>query len=256
MDVEIHFKLSIILLPYAVIFKKLNVIYGMSYFDFFHKINKPNIIFELGSRDLVDAIRMLNHFDCTIYSFECNPDCLQECKKNLSLLEDKKKQIILVDKAVSMTNGLVTFYPFDLQKYNNMGASSMLKIDFSTRNTNDPDYNRANPQKEIHVDGTRLDTFMDSNQIEKIDLLCIDLQGYELNAIKSLGNHIKNVKYIITECSIQSTYTEGSTFEELNAYLSNQNFKYVSSNRFGDDYPDLSLKGFSEFDALFVNSTM
>ena len=47
-----------------------------------------------------------------------------------------------------------------------MGASSMLKIDFSVRNKDDPDYNRENPQKEIIVDGIRLDTFIDENYIE------------------------------------------------------------------------------------------
>jgi hypothetical protein len=155
---------------------------------------------------------------------------------------------------VSIVNEDVTFYPFVLEKYNNMGASSMLKIDFSLRNIDDPDYNRENPQKQIIVNGIRLDTFIDENQIDNIVLLCIDLQGYELNAIKSLGNYLYKVKYIITECSIVSTYTNGATFKELSEYLSNYNFKYVSSNQFGENYPDLSLTCFSEFDALFVNN--
>ena len=63
------------------------------------------------------------------------------------------------------------------------------------------------------------------------------------------------VKYIITECSIQSTYTNGTTFKELNDYLSSNNFQYVSSNRVGNNFPDLSLTGFSEFDALFINKS-
>ena len=101
----------------------------------------------------------------------------------------------------------------------------MLKIDFSSRNKDDPDYNIPNPQKEIIVNGIRLDTFININKIKNIDLLCIDLQGYELNAIKSLGNNLYKVKYIITECSIVSTYTNGTTFNELNKYLNNYNFK-------------------------------
>jgi len=232
----------------------------MSYYDFLNEINSNHIntIFELGSRDLVDSIKLLNHFDKSrVYAFECNPDCLIECNKNLSNLDDdKKKRLFLVDKAVSINNGDVTFYPFDLQKYNNMGASSMLKVDFSLRDKNDPDFNLENPQKECIVNGVRLDTFMDENHIDNIDLLCIDLQGYELNAIKSLGDYLHKVKYIITESSIVSTYTNGTTFNELNHYLSNYNFVYSSSNKFGKQYPDLSLKGFSEFDVLFINETL
>lgn len=232
----------------------------MSYFDFFNQINTKEIktVFELGSRDLIDAIKILNYYeDSVVYSFECNIDCLVQCYKNIANLEEnKKKRLYLIDKAVSITNGEVTFYPFDLQKYNNMGSSSMLKIDFALRNKNDPDYNLENPQKEIKVNGIRLDTFINENQIKNIDLLCIDLQGYELNAIKSLGEHLHKVKYIITECSIESTYINGSTFKNLNEYLNNYNFEYVSSNKFGKNYPDLTLKGFTEFDALFVNNSL
>ena len=138
-----------------------------------------------------------------------------------------------------------------------MGSSSMLKIDFSTRNLDDPDYNLPNPQTKIVVNGIRLDTFIDENKINNdVDLLCIDLQGYELNALKSLGNYLYKVKYIIIECSIVSTYINGATFKELDEFLNNYNFRYVFSNRFGNTYPNLSLKGFSEFDALFINENV
>jgi len=230
----------------------------MSYFNdlFIENINKKNIktIFELGSRDLIDTIRLYQYFEpLYIYAFECNPDCLIECEKNYNLLTPAEKQnIILIKKAISDVDGDVKFYPFDTAKYNNIGASSMLKIDFSLRLNNDPDFNKPNPQKEIIVNGTRLDTFMKQNNISSIDLLCIDLQGYELNALKSLGNELNKVKYIITECSIKNTYTNGATFIELNDYLKQFNFKYICSNFFGYNYPDLNMNGFSEFDALFI----
>ena len=116
-----------------------------------------------------------------------------------------------------------------------------------------PNYNRGTVQTEIEVEGTRLDSFMKDNNIENVDLLCIDLQGYELNAIKSLGEKLKKVKYIITETCIESIYIHGATFIELNEYLEKHGFKYVTSNKFGNNYPNLTLKGFTEFDALFIN---
>ena len=69
-------------------------------------------------------------------------------------IEKSNENICLVETAVSLENQDVTFYPFDLRKYNNMGSSSMFKIDFSLRDANDPDYRRENPQKEITVKGT------------------------------------------------------------------------------------------------------
>ena len=229
-----------------------------AYHAFKDKINKTDIrvIFELGSRDLLDAIQLATDYQSMVYAFECNPDCLRECHKNIaSISSDIGHKIHLIDKAVSITNGPVSFFSFDLEKYNNMGASSMLQIDFTKRDVSDPDYGRENPQKEVCVTGTRLDTFIQEEKIPKVDLLCMDLQGYELQALKSLGDDLRNVTYILTECSIQSTYTNGATFGELYAYLSLFGFQYVCSNRFGDQFPDLSMHGFSEFDALFVNST-
>ena len=233
----------------------------MSYFEkiFLDNIikNDVKIIFELGSRDLIDAIKLQKYYGAKVYAFECNPDCLLECKKNLlnaMVIKPKIKptDIFLVENAVSITDDIVSFYPFDLSKYNNMGSSSMFKIDFSKRDEYDPDYNRPNPQKEITVQGIRLDTFIKINNINAVDMLCIDLQGYELNAIKSLGSYLNFVKYIIVECSIENTYIGGSTFMELYDYLAQYNFKYMSSTEYNYDLPNVHNKGFTEFDVLFV----
>ena len=228
----------------------------MSYNKFFNNIKDEEIeiIFELGSRDILDAIQLIKYFKNTkCYSFECNPDCLIHCKKNIKVTDDEiKKNIFLVEKAVCRENKTVKFFPFDLNKYDNMGASSLLKIDFSKRNSSDPDFNRPNPQKEITVEGIRLDTFMKNMEIEKIDLLCMDLQGYELEALKSLGTNIKNVKYIITECSINPTYLGGCSFVDLENYLRENGFEYVMSPRFGKKRPNTKFKYFMEFNSLFV----
>jgi FkbM family methyltransferase len=231
----------------------------MSYLEDIFKNNivkdDVKVIFELGSRDLIDAYKLYNYYNAKVYAFECNPDCISECEKNYNNFNlFTKHNITLVKHAVAETNGPITFYPFDLKKYNNMGASSLLKIDFSKRDKHDPDYNIPNPQKEISVYGIRIDTFMLEHDIKNIDLLCIDLQGYELNALKSMGNALHNVKYIITECSVKNTYINGATFTELKEYLKQFNFKYKCSNNFEYDDPDLDLNGYSEFDALFVKN--
>ena len=223
---------------------------------FISKIKKSdvNTIVELGSRDLLDAVKLQNFYNCKVYAFECNPDCLIECYRTLSNIPTEvKENIFLVENAISKDDSECCFYPFDLELYNNMGSSSMLKIDFSKRNKNDPDYMRASPQKEIKVMGIRGDTFLTKNKINCVDLLCIDLQGFELQALKSFGETLKNCKYIITECSITSTYAEGSTFKEVEEYVGLHGFRYVCSDAFNESYPDTSLTGFSEFNSLFIN---
>jgi FkbM family methyltransferase len=221
---------------------------------FTDNINKNDIkiIFELGSRDLIDGNELQKYYNCIVYSFECNPDCIIECNKNKEIFNNDK--LILVPKAISIENKIIDFYPFDLSKYDNIGASSILEIDFSKRDINDADYNRENPQIKINVEGIRLDTFID-NKI-KVDMLCIDLQGYELNAIKSLGDELNNVKYIIVETSINSVYKNGTRFEELNNYLINYNFEYICSDTYGYNKINLTSKSSNDFNALFINKNL
>ena len=232
----------------------------MSYLEscFLENIDKSKVksIFELGSRDLVDASRLFSYYGCPIYAFECNPDCLEACKRTYASFSDRERgHIYLINRAVSLENGYLTFYAFDLSKYDNMGSSSLLKIDFTKRDQRDPDYNRPNPQKEVKVQGTRLDTFIEQTGVIP-DMVCMDLQGYELNAIRSMGSYIQRVKYILTECSLRSTYTGGVSFRELDSYLRSQGFRYVCSNKFGSSVPDESIQGHCEFDALYVNMSI
>lgn len=219
---------------------------------FTQHINNADIklIFELGSRDLKDAAILHQTYSCPVYAFECNPDCIVECEKLRPMLSD---QITLVQKAVALEDGTVTFSPFDLTKYDNMGSSSMLKIDFSCRDITDPDRGRPNPQTEVIVESTRLDTFC-SQLGATPDMLCIDLQGYELNALRSMGSMLSSVKYIITETSIVSTYIGGATFAELEAYLKTFGFVYVCSSQYGNARPPTHAAGWSEFDALFIRN--
>lgn len=203
----------------------------------------------------MDAGKLYDFYKCDVYAFECNPDCINACMNTYMGFDmEHKNNIRLVANAISMVEGDIPFYAFDLQKYNNMGSSSLLKIDFSKRDPADPDYNRENPQKMVMVTGVRLDTFMKFAGISSVDLLCMDLQGYELEALKTMGDLIHRTRYIITETSMVSTYEGGSTFAELNSYLESKGFKYVCSNKFGYRIPDTVTRGFSEFDAMFVNT--
>lgn len=56
-----------------------------NYSDFYDFIDKDQIqtIFELGSRDCLDAIDLSKYFNCLVYAFECNSDGIKLCKENL-----------------------------------------------------------------------------------------------------------------------------------------------------------------------------
>lgn len=231
----------------------------MNYLEdiFIENISKEKIstIFELGSRDLLDAKELSSYYNSRVYAFECNPECISECKKNYAqFTPTEKEKVRLIEKAVSSENGYVEFYAIDMEKYNNIGASSLLPLDFSKLPEDNIDYKRENPQKKIKVEGVRLDTFIKQEKINKVDLLCMDLQGYELEALKSLGEELVKIKYIILECALKSTYVNGCNFQEINFYLNSLGFEYTCSGLFGYQYPCINDTHHLEFNTLYVNT--
>ena len=90
---------------------------------------KQYVIFDIGSRDCQQSIEFYNNFpNAKIYAFECNPNTLDICKKNI---ENYKDRITLVEGAVCDYDGEITFYPINQEKTittwkdGNPGASSI-----------------------------------------------------------------------------------------------------------------------------------
>jgi FkbM family methyltransferase len=187
---------------------------------FTNRIQKSSIntIMECGSRDGLDAIELNNFYHPErIYSFECNPESILVCEENVK----EYGNIKLVKKAVYKNNGLVDFYPTDMDKSidKNIGASSLL-------------FHRDNKtsffQRKIQVEAIRLDTFMKDENILKIDLLCLDLQGAEHFAIEGLGKRIKDVHYIISEVSFSSFYHGDQSFKKIIDILKQKDFTIMA----------------------------
>jgi len=211
-------------------------------------IKSAKIVLELGSRDLQDAIVLQKYFSADrVYAFECNPECVKMCNAALP----GTKNITLIPKAVHVQDGPVLFRAIDPDKYSNLGASSMLKLSFENRSEEDPDRDLADVQKLVEVEGTRLDTFCRENNISTIDLIWMDLQGYELHALQSLGEQIRNVKFVYSEVAFTSTYESGTSFDALHAFLDQHGFQFVESDRFGTSFPKYT-SGFVEFNVLYA----
>jgi FkbM family methyltransferase len=227
----------------------------MNYNWAFEHIDKSAVkcIFELGARDCQDSVYLSNYFNCPVVAFECNPDCVNECKKTLSSCSSNSNNITLVEKAVHEENKLVTFKPFIRNVYDNIGASSLFEIDFVTnRDPSDGDYGKKNVQGTISVEATRLDTFIDNEYGGSVpDLICMDIQEAELIALKGLGEKLKQVKYVVFEASSVSTYTGGCCFDDVHNYLISNNFKFVQSTRGGFPTRE-NLYNF--FDCLYENT--
>jgi FkbM family methyltransferase len=188
--------------------------------------NREYIIFDIGARDCKQSIEFYETFpNSKIYSFECNPNTLKLCKKNI---ENYQNRITLIEGAVCDYNGDITFYPINQKKTittwtdGNPGASSLFKSNGTYS------YERY-VQDEIKTNCHRLDTIMDKYNIPRVDIIWMDLQGAELLALKGLGEHLKKVSYIYTEVSHKEIYSGQVMFRELNDFLLRNNFAIKSN---------------------------
>lgn len=205
-------------------------------------IPRDNIktIIEIGARDCVETLKFHAEFPAAkIYTFECNPQTLPICVKNVASVPN----ITLIQKAISEKSGTVSFFAIDPEKTEttwedgNPGASSLFKA-----SGNYPIEKYA--QNEITVDSIRAEDFIIENNITSIDLLWMDIQGGELGALKSFGDHLKKVKILHTEVEFMEVYQNQPLFWELKKFLNDNGFYLVEFTSF---YKRIAG------DAIFIN---
>lgn len=184
-------------------------------------VNKNYVIFDIGARDCLQSIEFYKHFpNSKIFAFECNPNTIDICRKNVQMYSDR---ITLVEGAVCDYDGSTRFFPIDQQKTitswkdGNPGASSLFKS-----NGTYPVEHYV--QYEINIPCHRLDTIIKKNNIEKVDIIWMDLQGAELIALEGLGDFLNYVTHIHTEVSYKPIYDGQVLFKDIHSFLVSRGF--------------------------------
>jgi FkbM family methyltransferase len=193
---------------------------------------QPKTILDLGARDLYESIWFsVKYPGAKVHSFECNPDMVPLCQTRSQYFLN----IAFNAAAVGSREDVVTFYkvdqdatksqsnlPYYIQKDGNPGASSLfLSAD------------KTYKQTPVEVPLVRLDGYLEKKSISEIDILWMDIQGAELDALKGLGDYINLTKMIHTEVPIggNTEYKGAPTFNELNEYLVEKGFEVVGKGQ-------------------------
>ena len=150
------------------------------YDSFFSEIEKLDNVLDIGANVGLFTKLCLDKGANKIYSAEINQkaiDCFNTIHKN-------NERVILVDKAVSTTVGEIEFY---IDPENSLIGSLHQSHTDSLSN------------KEI-VKTITLDEIITSNNIERVNLLKMDIEGAEYDAIKTISDdNLKKVDYILME---------------------------------------------------------
>lgn len=197
-----------------------------NYWDkrFLDNLNEDiNTIFEVGARYGDESLYLSTIFpNSQIYSFECNPNTIEICKNKLN----NKKNITFMPYGLGNENTTLPFYSYIAD---NDGASSFFKrIDADTTQ-------KLTGKMEIK----KLSDIMKNEKLETIDLLCMDVQGFELNVLKGAEEHLKKIKYIIMEepnpiinenylpKNVHSKYIGAPSSQEIKEFMVNNNFMEI-----------------------------
>tara|TARA_B000000557_G_C20791967_1_gene451462 strand:- start:451 stop:1080 length:630 start_codon:yes stop_codon:yes gene_type:complete len=149
-----------------------------------------------------------------IYWVEAMPNKVKEMKnKNnkLNILQAVINDIDNMDVTFNITNN---------------GQSSSF-LEFGTHSIHHP---HVLVTKKIKLKTTRLDTLINNNNIpiQQLNFMNLDIQGVELNALKSMGEYIKHIDYIYTEVNTEKVYKNCALISEIDDFLKTLGFERVS----------------------------
>jgi len=212
---------------------KFFVLKALMFFDFFYKRkillglkkllgNDIKIIFDVGGHSGESIFFINKNFNfLKIYTFE-------PLKNNFLRLKNKTKKIS--EKIVYLNCALG-------EKKENRTIKEMVETSSSTFN----DINEKSKyykkkifflgikekkkmyvEKKVSID--KAINIIRKFKIDKIDLLKIDTEGYELNVIKGFESNINIVKVVIFEHHYDLMISKNYTYSDINRYLINQGF--------------------------------
>lgn len=193
---------------------------------------KTNVIFDVGCLNGAESI-LLNHYlpDSQIFLFEVSLIPFRLSVDNVSGISNIKPNLFALGNFDGATY---------LNLYRNPGLNSLLEKIVDDEKSYD-----ARIMRDL-IPVVRAETFCKSNGIYKVDLIKIDVQGFELEVFKGFGEMLSDVSVIQTECAWKLTYSNQPSYKDICDYLSQ--FGFVEKAK-QIDYID----GCDECDVIFVN---
>ena len=190
------------------------------------KISNNPIIFDVGANQGQSIERFSKLFNnSTIHSFE--PISFEF--NNLSNKYEGNKNIFL--------NNIALGEKQEIKEFNiatKTGNSSFNKINLGTKwlKTRSKQYNTSEAGYVTKVEKVKIDTldnYFIKNNLDKIDLLKIDTQGYEDKVLEGSLETIKKnrIGIILTEITFDNVYDKYFSFSDLEKFLIPYNFRMV-----------------------------
>ena len=196
------------------------------------------IVVEAGAFNGNDTQKMANLWPKgTIHTFEPVPEIFVQLKKNTAHLPN----VHCHQLALSDQNGTAQFHLAEKPEKPGVPtqAGSLRKPKKRLQ------WSSIQFPRTINVQTITLDSWVQQNNIDHVDFLWLDIQGQELDVLKTAPHILPTVKVIYTEVSFIESYENQPLCEEVKTWLEQHGFKEV-----GRDFTDQKKWFFGN--ALFV----
>ncbi len=175
----------------------------------------PKTVLDVGANVGQFAVAAAKFFPhAIIHSFEPLPECVDQLKKNVKVL----KNISVYPIALGDVEGEVQFHV-----NSHSHSSSILPLTSSHRQAF-PDALESN---EIKVSVSTLDKILSGVDIKRPCLLKLDVQGYEVHALRGGEETLKHVDYVIMETSFKTLYEGELLFVDVVKIMESYGFRFL-----------------------------
>lgn len=186
--------------------------------DFFKKELKNPTIIEAGTSTGYDTLEFSQTYPKgKIYGFEPIPNLYNLAKERLK----NQENVFLYNKALSDKKGYFDMYVSEMFN-ETVESSSLLKPKEHLKRHPNIIFNET-----IKVETIILDDFIDEEKIEFIDLMWLDLQGYESFVLKSSPKTLTKTNYIYSEVSVIDTYENVVRYKEFDDLMNSLGFNKI-----------------------------
>lgn len=163
----------------------------------------PKSVIDVGANVGQFAVAAAKLFpDALIYSFEPQPECVEQLKRNVRSLGS----ISVYPLALGNVEGEIMF-----QLNSHSHSSSFLPLAEAHRTA----FPEAQELQRIPVRVSRLDDVLQAVDLPSPVMLKLDVQGYEPWVLEGGAQTLKRVDYVILEASLKPMYEGECLFEEI-----------------------------------------
>ncbi|HXL81266.1 MAG TPA: FkbM family methyltransferase [Pyrinomonadaceae bacterium] len=188
-------------------------------------LSKNDIVFDVGANvgDFVDCVlahqpwAVVHAFEPIPAAFQCLSSRFKEYQgiycRNIALGSTRHEGRLNVSRYQQASSFLENGQLLDEEVYG---------IDFTVGET-----------KRVSVD--TVTEYSDTNHIDRIKLLKLDVQGYEIEVLKGAEPILRRIDYIYAEGQFQELYKDGPLYSDIFEFLNQRNFKLERMTSFRAD---------------------